>query len=143
MLNICFHIKHHFVRLPLCCHLSHDKKNVMEYWQEGSASTAISPLSTSDIVGQHNEIGSITLEQPSYIVLWTFKPLSGCRSSDPCYSPSLYEANMNPVRWLSFTRIKSCPQDQLLYIGPPGPPLGSPRSQKQSWGFSKPLLLMK
>ena len=31
----------------------------MEYWWEGSTSTAISPTSTSDFVGQHNKIGGI------------------------------------------------------------------------------------
>jgi len=34
--------------------------NAMEYWSEGSASTAIPPTSASDIVGQHNKIGGIT-----------------------------------------------------------------------------------
>jgi len=32
----------------------------MEYWWEGSTSTAISPTSASGIVGQHNKIGGIT-----------------------------------------------------------------------------------
>jgi len=31
----------------------------MEYWREDSTSTAISPTSASDIVGQHNKIGGI------------------------------------------------------------------------------------
>mgnify|MGYP001855813828 CR=1 FL=1 len=29
----------------------------MGYWWEGSAPTAVPPASTSDIMGQHNEIG--------------------------------------------------------------------------------------
>jgi len=32
----------------------------MEYWLEGTASTAIPPTSTSDIMSQHNKIGGIT-----------------------------------------------------------------------------------
>jgi len=32
------------------------QQNVMEYCWEGSASTAISPTSASDVVGQHNKI---------------------------------------------------------------------------------------
>ena len=36
------------------------QQNVMEYWQEGSASTAITPTPASEIVGQHNKIGGIT-----------------------------------------------------------------------------------
>jgi len=35
------------------------QQNLMEYWWEGSTSTAISPASASDIVGQHNKIGVI------------------------------------------------------------------------------------
>ena len=35
---------------------------VMEYWQEGSASTtAVPPASTSDIMGHHNKIAGIIL----------------------------------------------------------------------------------
>jgi len=36
------------------------QQNLTEYWRESSTSTAISPTSTSDIVGQHNKIGCIT-----------------------------------------------------------------------------------
>ena len=35
-------------------------QNVMEYWREGSTSTAIAPTLASDVVGQHNKIGGIT-----------------------------------------------------------------------------------
>jgi len=31
----------------------------MEYWKEGSASTAIVPTAPSDMVSQHNKMGSI------------------------------------------------------------------------------------
>ena len=37
-----------------------EQQNVMEYWWEGSTSTAILPPPTSDFVGQHNNIGGIT-----------------------------------------------------------------------------------
>jgi hypothetical protein len=35
------------------------QQNLKEYWREGSASTAISPTSTSDVMGQRNKIGVI------------------------------------------------------------------------------------
>jgi len=35
------------------------QQNVMKYWWKGSASTAIPPTSTSDVLGQHNEIEDI------------------------------------------------------------------------------------
>jgi len=41
------------------------QQNVMEYWREGSASTAVPPTSASDVVGQHNKIGGIISEQLS------------------------------------------------------------------------------
>jgi len=36
------------------------QQHVMEYWWEGSISTATLPISTSDIMGQKNKIGGIT-----------------------------------------------------------------------------------
>jgi len=33
----------------------------MEYWWEGSTSTDITPTSASDVTGQHNKIGGITV----------------------------------------------------------------------------------
>jgi len=35
----------------------------MEYGQEGSNSTAISPTSASDIISQHKKIGGITFSE--------------------------------------------------------------------------------
>ena len=68
LLHTHFHIRHHFVRLLLCCHLLQQnatsvicwQQNVTEYWCEGSISTAIPPTSASDTVGQHNKMGGIT-----------------------------------------------------------------------------------
>ena len=40
--------------------ICHTATNVMEYYQEGSASAAISPTSTSDVVGQGSKIEGIT-----------------------------------------------------------------------------------
>ena len=40
------------------------QQNVMEYWWEGSASTAISPTSTSDVMGRHNEVEGAALAVP-------------------------------------------------------------------------------
>ena len=36
------------------------QQNVTEYWWEGSASTAILPTCSTDIMGQHHKIGGIT-----------------------------------------------------------------------------------
>ena len=36
------------------------QQNVMEWWQKGSPSTAIPPTSTSNVMGQHNQLGGIT-----------------------------------------------------------------------------------
>ena len=35
---------------------------IMEYWQDGSTSTAIPPILVSDSMDQQNEIGGITFE---------------------------------------------------------------------------------
>jgi len=34
----------------------------MEYWWNGSTSTALPPTSACDVMGQHNKIGGFTLE---------------------------------------------------------------------------------
>ena len=39
------------------------QQNLMEYWWEGSASTAMQPTSASDTVGQHNKMGGITFRE--------------------------------------------------------------------------------
>ena len=36
------------------------QQHVMEYWGEGSTSTAVPPVSTTDIVGQHIKIRGVT-----------------------------------------------------------------------------------
>ena len=36
------------------------RQHVMEYWWEGSASSAMPPTSASDVMGQHSKIGGIT-----------------------------------------------------------------------------------
>ena len=46
LLHTWAHVRHYFVRLPLFCHLSvTEQRHVMEYWWEGSTSTAIPPTS--------------------------------------------------------------------------------------------------
>ena len=35
------------------------QQHVMEYWWEGSTSTAIPPVSTSDLMGQHGKIRGV------------------------------------------------------------------------------------
>ena len=51
--------------------ICHTPQNVMGCWQKGSTSTAISPTSTSDIVGQCDNIRGITL-RTAFIALWLF-----------------------------------------------------------------------
>ena len=43
-----------------CCFTAICHGGGTEYWWEGSTSTAIPPTSTSNAMGQHNKIGSIT-----------------------------------------------------------------------------------
>ena len=56
LLHTHFHIRHHCVRLPLCCYLP---QSVMGYWWEGLTFTAVSPTSASDNVGQAHKIWGI------------------------------------------------------------------------------------
>lgn len=58
LLRTRFHVRRHSAGLPLCCHPSHGDK--VEYWWEGSSSTAVPPPSISDFVGWQCEIGGIT-----------------------------------------------------------------------------------
>ena len=58
LLHTRFPVRRYFVRLPLCCHLSHS--NNMECGWEVSASTALPPMPTYDVMCQHKEIGSVT-----------------------------------------------------------------------------------
>lgn len=61
LLHTHFHVWHHFVRLALCCHLSHSNKM---WWNTGGT---VQPLllyqhaSTSGAMGEYNNIGDITL----------------------------------------------------------------------------------
>jgi len=59
-----FHVRHHFVRLPLYFHLFQGKK--MKHRWEGSTSITSLPIPNifyyiSTLVDQHNKIGGITL----------------------------------------------------------------------------------
>jgi len=58
LLHTHFHVRRHFVRLPLCC-LLFPSNRTMKYWWEGSVSTVIPSPFTSNIIGQHNKIGGI------------------------------------------------------------------------------------
>ena len=64
------------------------QQNVMEYWQEGSASTTIPPTSITDVMGQHNNIGGIT-----FGAALVFQPLS--------------EVNLS-LFYMAFNTIWSC-----------------------------------
>jgi len=62
LLHLHFHVSHHSVRLPLCCHLSHGNK--MEQYVGGKVQPLLPytpPTFASEVVGQHNKIGSFTL----------------------------------------------------------------------------------
>ena len=61
-----FHIKCHFLKLSISCHLLRKKKfsffrqeSLRECWWDGSTSTAIPATSTCDIMSQHDKIGGI------------------------------------------------------------------------------------
>jgi len=55
------------------------QQNVVEYWWEGSTSTAITPASASDIVGRHNKIGGLTFEAgpvvSDFFQIWTHRDI--------------------------------------------------------------------
>ena len=51
-----FHVLHYFVRLPLCCHLSHVNKT---YQNIGVKVQSLLPISTYDSTEQHDKIGGI------------------------------------------------------------------------------------
>lgn len=60
-----------YVTLPLCCHLFHGlKKKKKEYWHESSTSMSIPLISASDVVRQHNKIGSSLLSNV-VVGLWS------------------------------------------------------------------------
>lgn len=46
----------------------------MEYWREGLTSTAVSPASTSDVMGWQNKIGGIIFEA-ALVPFFPFTPL--------------------------------------------------------------------
>ena len=60
LLHTYFHVICHFVA-PLLPPVAW-QQNVMEYWQEGSTSTAIPSTSVSDVVDLDDKIGYITFE---------------------------------------------------------------------------------
>ena len=89
-----------FIRTSTSCAILSDcpaaicyTTNLMEHWQEGSASTAMPSTSTSDMVGQHNETGGIIFR--STLIHGTF-----CLSSimNFCYSGSKHSPFFPVVR---------------------------------------------
>jgi len=56
--TLLFHTHTHHVRLSLCCHLSHIKKNTMGYWWEGSVLKRHTTNPRLN-VGQLHKIGGI------------------------------------------------------------------------------------
>jgi len=59
LLHLHFHVRQLCIRLPPLVPSVTWQQYVMGYWWEGSTSGAISPKSTSDIVGQHHKTGGI------------------------------------------------------------------------------------
>lgn len=59
ILPIPFHVRCHFVTASLLPPVAL-QQYAKEYWWKDSISTAISPASASEVVGQHDKIGSIT-----------------------------------------------------------------------------------
>jgi len=49
------------------------QQNVTEYWHECSISTAISPTSASNVMGQHNKIGGITFRAVFVLLFFCLK----------------------------------------------------------------------
>ena len=68
--------------------ICHRSENVKEYWWEGSTSTAIPLTSTSDIMGQGNKKGGITLGS-ACIYRWVFPGFSTLDSDTPLFSELL------------------------------------------------------
>jgi len=76
LLSTHFYIRCHFI--PLLPSVT-GQQNVVEYWWEGSASTATSPTSTSNIVSQRNKIWGTTLRAALIdIFLFLRKTCLGC-----------------------------------------------------------------
>ena len=57
------------------------QQNVMKYWQEGSASTTMFQTSASDVMGQHNKIGSITFGAALIKTRWVLKKENSVKTS--------------------------------------------------------------
>jgi len=62
LLHMHFHVRCHSVTLPLCCCLSHGNKIWWKNWWEGSASSAIPPTCSSDVMDQCNNMEALLLE---------------------------------------------------------------------------------
>lgn len=56
--------------VPLLLNIT-EQQNLTEYWREAAASTAISPMSASDIVDQNNKIAGITFGAIPVSILYT------------------------------------------------------------------------
>ena len=59
------------------------QQNAMRYWWEGPTSTAITPTSTLDAMGQHNKTGSIAFIPHKYssVTLYSLNLLLQCQFS--------------------------------------------------------------
>ena len=66
LLRTHFHVRHHFVRLPLLPSVTQEQHG-LEYWWEGSPSNAVPPPSPPDVVDQHNQMRGISFGAALYI----------------------------------------------------------------------------
>ena len=102
------------------------QQNVMGYWQEGSASTAVPPPSDSDMVGQHNKTGGITfgaaLICPIDRCVWLWRQMNAIKNllvgaiCSPVSATNTLQSLWNTT-WLvhsSPSTATSCPCTQVL-----------------------------
>lgn len=94
-----------------------EKQNVTEYRWEGSTSTAISPPSASDILGQNNKIGCITSGAALVVFYWTSFIPSICYSGFVLniLSQAQYLSSLSPLQVDVTTAWPSLPHYMHLH----------------------------
>ena len=93
LFHLHFHVRHHVDTTTSLLPSVTWQQNVVDYWWEGSASTATPLTSTSDILGQSYKIWGITfraanlywVQKELYEILWK-KPIGGFSTAD-CQKP--------------------------------------------------------
>ena len=95
----------YFIQIPLCqtAPLLPSvtwQQNTMEYWWEGSTSTAIPPPSSSDAMGQQNEIRSITFR--AVLIISSFSLQSGIVNLFHFFPQFLFAQSISEIILCSF-----------------------------------------